>query len=123
MKRAALRWLCLSCLFLGPVQPAAHAQLPQVVFRQGSDAFRRVLYAFHLEPLADVDSLLVQPRQTLLIVLGNTETLQEIGSENLKRFIEQGGALLVATDHRTRGPLAAAFGVEITGADITADPE
>jgi hypothetical protein len=85
--------LALPFIALVPI-PAA-AQNAGVPFEQGNHAFRCVLYyKLGLEPLKDENAL---DSNTILIVFGETQFLDRIPG-GLDEFLNNGGAVLVATD-------------------------
>ncbi|MBL8792697.1 MAG: hypothetical protein JNM56_02200 [Planctomycetia bacterium] len=100
---------------------AAPAQEPQVPFGQGSHALRAILkQKFNIKPLDDAT---FNQRisngdvsQVLLVVLGDTGFLKRFGRTSLAAFVQQGGALLVATDRKTgRDALESSFRLRVSG--------
>jgi hypothetical protein len=120
-----LRRRTLSCvaalLALLAAAPAVPAQRPGQAapgnFAFGTHVFRRLLFDLKLDPLKGFEQLGEDPADTLLVVLGDTSCLERGDAEWLGAFIEDGGAVLVATDLRTstRGPVAKAAGVWVPG--------
>src|SRR4051812_40419740 len=74
------------------------AESPKVPFGQESHAIRYILEQLELQPLTGVGDLAnADPSEILVIALGETQLLGTIPG-GLKRFLERGGALLMATD-------------------------
>src|SRR5262245_29958505 len=123
------RWLGWSsmCAFLVVAGGALAEQEAKMPFGTGTHALRAILnQKFKIKPLnqgqfeaamqrPEVSSSSPHPSEMLLIVLGDTGYLEELGPEQLKGFIQRGGALLVATDRRTGDALREAFRVQISG--------
>jgi hypothetical protein len=80
-------------------QEAPEPTLSRNEFLRGTHVFRRVLADVGMEPLASFDELDKVPEQSILIVLGRTECLRELPG-GLDRFLQRGGALLLASDQR-----------------------
>ncbi len=74
----------------------------------------------NMEPLAGFGDLQTDPGRSLLIVFGDTTPLESWGAENLQQFLEQGGAVLLATDQRTGNVVRQVLGVSISGARLHA---
>src|SRR5436305_7282388 len=88
-------WLASLVIFF--VLPSlASAQSARIPFEQGDHAFRLVLNLFKFEPLSDIDQLDKHADHSILIVFGDTQILDN--TDKLKNFLDQGGAVLVATD-------------------------
>jgi hypothetical protein len=79
--------------------------LPDRAYGQQTDAFRRLLFEFGFQPLKDFDQLRgAEPSKSLLIVLGDPQCLSRDHFPNgLQSFVQQGGAVLIATDKETGG--------------------
>lgn len=90
----------LTCFILLFCTASAPAQ-PRVPFGQGSHALRHILRKLNLQPLSDF-SQISDPSDTLVIVLGETEPLSQL-PRGVAGFLEDGGALLVATDRKAIG--------------------
>jgi hypothetical protein len=94
-------------------------QQPSQEFLKGTHAFRFVLHDLQFEPLNDLPELFQEPHRNILIVLGDTFELDNNSGDLIHRFVERGGALLVATDHhvsqtrRNRLTWAGEFGIEV----------
>jgi hypothetical protein len=102
----------LSVLVLAALTCPAPAQQVSLRFAQGTHLFRRILHDLNLVPLRDFKQLDKEPADKLLIVLGETESLNS--RLELSEFVEQGGAVLLATDRACRKSLRP-FGVEVVG--------
>ncbi len=115
----------------GQPRPASDAS----PFLEGTHAFRHILYDVaggrmdQLTPLRTAEAAAADPAHTLVVVLGQPWPLndlermlrtgtgrQEIG---LRSFVQRGGALFVATDLATPGPLVTNFGVEVDGTRLS----
>ena len=122
MKSAVRSRLLLTALAAGLCAASTAAQFqvprtpddPQRAIRQGTHAFRRIIYEslrdHDLTPLRQLDDLTVVPEKTLLIILGRAQLQLPV---TVASFVERGGAVLFATDRRAR--LSGTFNVEITG--------
>src|SRR5207245_10350628 len=87
---------------------------------EDTHAFRLVLSRTRLRPLQSVDELLDRPANKILIVLGRTDVIDK-SKLDLRRFVADGGAVLIATDRSTdRQAWATDIGVNISGARVTA---
>lgn len=112
--------VCLGALAVLLAPARAPAQAEGVPFREGTHAFRRLLFDLKAEPLGGVDQLADDPRHTLLIVLGETDVLDQVPG-GLRRFLEGGGATLVATDrHLPEDRLGPGFGIAVSGRQVRA---
>ena len=96
----------------------AYAQRP-VAPEFDNHAFRFVLFSKRFTPLRDVGELVLDPSKSLLVVFGNVEALDQPPLQ-LRQFVEDGGAVLVATDRLTGGALQKEFAVYVTGRQVTA---
>lgn len=81
---------------------------------QGNDAFRFLLKSLGLEPISNPNELSHDQDQTILIVWGNTDILEQVPGE-LQNFFDKGGAVLVATDRNSSKALDETFGVRVVG--------
>lgn len=116
--------LSLSLLLL--LSPLAPAQQPiqKKVPWEGTQAFRSLLDLFKQKSIKKLDDLRnVAPRDTTIIVFGDTSALRRIERRigSLKQFQQAGGAILVATDRRERRVLKRNFNVTVTGEQIFPD--
>ena len=89
-------------------------------YGQRTDAFRRLLYELKFQPLMSFGDLQENASESILIVLGDPHCLSKRNfREGLRSFVEQGGAVLIATDKRTDGEagenLSKLAGVRVTG--------
>jgi hypothetical protein len=85
-----------------------------------TDAFRRLLFELRFQPLRTFAELQANPGESLFILLGNPNCLSKgYFPEGLRSFVEQGGAVLIATDMKTQGEegenLSKLAGVTVTG--------
>jgi len=104
----------LGVLALAILTRPVQAQQVSARFAQGTHLFRRILHDLGLIPLRDFKQLAKEPENKLLIVLGETESVNS--RLNLREFVEQGGAVLLATD---RHCMLRPFGVVVDGAPVT----
>jgi hypothetical protein len=74
--------------------------------------FRKLLHKAGCTPLTSLREMKNNPEECVLILLGDTSILASTMKES---FIEQGGAVLVATDRRASLP---AFDVQVTGESV-----
>lgn len=111
--------------------------LPQLspVFREGTHVFRRLLYDARLQPIHEAE-LGNDPQNTILIVLGDAqEVLARINrspqfaaagprqARGLHRFVQEGGAVLIATDRPTTVELGRSLQVFVNGALVEVPPQ
>jgi hypothetical protein len=68
----------------------------QEAFAQGTHVTRRLLHELGFSPLHRMEDLKADPAHTLLIVLGKFDELKFI---DLNRFLNEGGAVLIASDY------------------------
>jgi hypothetical protein len=103
MKRAVRRAFLTTVLALLALAapPDAHAQDAKRAFAEGSHVFRRILFDADCTPLKDFNDLAADPAHTILIVLGDTNCLTQL-PVSLLGFVQQGGALMLATDQQVR---------------------
>jgi hypothetical protein len=127
-----LRAIAFLALVLLPATAAAQQRLGGTIPVSGSELFRFALHKNDVQPLSEPrDALFRNARKSIIVILGNTNNLdayfpQGPGFE-LRQFVQEGGALLIATDTPTRlqGHLgwAQVFGMEVTGQSVTAGPD
>ena len=87
---------------------------------RGSHWFRYLFTSAGCKPVSGWSELVGNPRESVLVVLGQTAVLDHI-PEGLVSYLEEGGSVLVATDRSTlSGPLKR-FGVTIEGATLVVD--
>src|SRR5262249_20091231 len=76
----------------------------QTPYGQRTDAFRRLLFEIQFQPWHNFGELLANPSESILIVLGEPGFLSKNNfPHGLRSFVEQGGAVLIATDKETEG--------------------
>jgi hypothetical protein len=99
-------WVILAAILFAPSLCAQ-----QVPLGQDTHAFRHVLKEAGLKPLASFAEL--EPKRTVVILLGKMERLD---SFDVRAFLTNGGAVLVATDNPNQSHYVGRdFGVEIRG--------
>jgi hypothetical protein len=115
--------LLTACLLAAT--PPARAQPPHALVPfEGSHAFRNILHAQGLEPLASAAALAQVPSgEAMLIVLGDPRGLDDFSRHKgwFAKFQREGGAILIATDRSDAGRLSA-LGVAVTGSAVEVDP-
>jgi hypothetical protein len=113
-------WLILGLLGVLP-SPMLHAQnRPPVPPEYDTHAFRFILQKEKLQPIPSLNQPTQVPEDTILIFFGDTKSLDQLfENESLKRFIEQGSAVLIATDRQTRGILFRDFKIQVDGTPIS----
>src|SRR5439155_23853648 len=92
----------LSALIILLVTAPAHPLQAQQVserFAQGTHLFRRILSDLKLHPLTSFEQLRKEPASKLLMVLGETGTLNS-RRNFLDRLVADGGAVLLPTDRK-----------------------
>lgn len=112
----------------GVLQPLHVPAKEQQPYGQRTDAFRRLLFELRFQPLHRFGELHVNPREALLVVLGDPSCLsKEHFPKGLREFVEQGGAVLLATDYETNGEpgeiLDKLAGVRVTGETLVRPPQ
>src|SRR6516164_7372737 len=112
--------LALSAAATSP--PMVRAQASRLPSRLGTDIYRCVLHDSGLKPLRELKELEQLPEDKVLIVFGETDVLDKVPG-GLVRFIQNGGAALVATDRQTsreKGKALEPFGVWVDGRLVSA---
>lgn len=82
-------------------------------FKQDTHVFRKILRDAGLRPIS-VQELADDPSDTLLIVFGDTNLPKAITEEKLRRFVEQGGNVLLATDRKTSPLVEKVFNISVS---------
>jgi hypothetical protein len=113
--RVRLMLLAAALLAASPLSAAAQEGSPLPF--DGTHAFRRMLHNLGMKPLAGDIDLVSDPAHSLLIFLGEGDCLQNLPG-GLPRFLEQGGAALIATDQ----PLALDYSSFDLLLSVTGDP-
>jgi hypothetical protein len=98
--------LLAACLALVPAPPAGAQEGRPKVIRFGTHVFRLLLHKkAGLKPLTAVSEVADNPKDTLLIVFGDLnvlelldEAMQAPEGAGLQKFLDRGGAVLIATD-------------------------
>jgi hypothetical protein len=96
-----------------PLDPVARDK----AVREGTHVLRRILFDEGFTALEGFDDLAVAPEKTLLVVLGNLESLHQVPG-GLRRFVLNGGAVLLASDRPVRDRDAANALIEFAGVSI-----
>ncbi|HTK78322.1 MAG TPA: hypothetical protein VL371_23880, partial [Gemmataceae bacterium] len=111
--------LVFALLLLFVAEPASGQQRGAVT-GEGTDAFRLMLKMAGLKPVTSLEEVLDHPTNSILMVLGSTEMLDPLAANGeLKRFLNAGGALLVATDRRTSNELFFVLPARVSGEPIS----
>jgi hypothetical protein len=119
-RRRGAWWIATAVLVLGPaLVPAAPFRIPPTVpLREDTHLFRRILALNHLKPLEHFNELDGDPAHSLLVVFGDTQCLNR-GRDWLRTFVENGGAVLIASDQAAsdavKHEIRSISGVAITG--------
>jgi hypothetical protein len=93
----------------------------QTPYGQRTDAFRRLLFEFRFQPVKSFAELQAEPGKSVLIVLGDPHCLTDgYFPDRLRPFIEQGGAVMIATDMATHGQAARNL-IEVAGVTVTGE--
>jgi hypothetical protein len=124
LARALAAGACLTAWLLAA--PAATALGPEPraeerPFGEDTHALRRILFLHNMAPLAGPNDVRDAGR-TVIIVLGETAPLEQLekrfGRGWLRKFVADGGALMVATDRASSPALANNFGVGVAGGEL-----
>jgi hypothetical protein len=101
------------------------AQNSKVPFENGTHAFRYVLHSFELEArnnLKELDENTIP--NTILIIFGETQILDDDEIPGgLRNFLDNGGAVLIATDRPNQGKWQDIFHVQFDDKFIYTPPE
>ena len=131
MRKEALLAGVLLLALGGAVLAQPHPQ-PVRLRGAGTEAFRAVLASYGLKPLGSIGEVAdFDPKETLIISFRSSDPRPEpMASDWLDRlpariggargFVEQGGAILVASDYQKSGGWADQFGVRIFGKKVYA---
>lgn len=117
------------CFAQSPLVPGGlkplNTPLEDIPYERRTEAFRRLLFELRFQPLSSPAELHVSPSESLFIMLGDPSCLsRNFFPEGLRSFVEQGGAVLIATDMETAGEAGANLsrlaGVTVTGETLVA---
>jgi hypothetical protein len=125
---AAVGVVLLGLLALNSPCRADSGSTADASYGKRTDAFRRLLFELRFQPVTDFAALRAKPSESLLIVLGDPSCLSKNNfPQGLRRFVEQGGAVLIATDKKTDGEagdnLKRLAGVTVTGETLICSSE
>jgi hypothetical protein len=127
----------LAALVIAPPCAAQRTQAPNSLkqisaappdaYALRTDAFRRLLFELGFHPLHSFTQLQEGPSEALFIMLGNPSCLSnDHFPKGLRSFVEQGGAVLIATDMETKDVagknLRELAGVTVTGETLVVSP-
>lgn len=99
-----------------------------IPYERRTDAFRRLLFICHFQPLSSFPELTEHPSESLFIMLGEPGCLSRpYFREGLGSFVSEGGAVLIATDKRTVNEagecLSELAGVTVAGETLVVRPD
>lgn len=123
MRNAAPRTLLvlLSCLVSTNWLSAQQFDVTAPELAVGTLRFRNLFYQNGCRPITkyeDFNNLKVtEYPNTVLVVLGDTSALRNL-RPSLRYFVENGGAALIATDHKDQSQALANFGIWISGPSL-----
>jgi hypothetical protein len=92
------------------------AELRRAIY-EGTDVLRRIFHVQKYQPLDTFDALDAEPEQTIVVLLGGANPIQQI-PRGLRRYVERGGSVLIASHFRPDSPTEAAL-ADVTGVTIT----
>src|SRR5207249_1253308 len=85
------------------------------------DLFRYLLRAHGVEPIRDFDALELNPDQKVLFIFGNTQFLDgQSRIADIRRLIQAGLSVVIATDFPTSGWFRDSLGVAVSGTFLKA---
>jgi hypothetical protein len=93
---------------------------PPGLRRDGTDFFRAAMKEAGCKALSSVDDLKTSARDKVLIVFGDMFPVEGmLASGDLQRFLDGGGSVCIATDHKTSDAFFEATGVRVSGAFVS----
>ncbi len=94
----------------------------EIPYERRTDAFRRLLFELRFQPLSSFPHLQLNPSESLFIMLGDPGCLAKshFFPQGLHRFVEDGGAVLIATDMWT-DPAASKNLSELAGVTVAGE--
>lgn len=109
--------------------PAA-AQPREEIRGEGTEAFRAVVASYGLKPLNTLDEALSDPQRTLIIsfrglIRRNSvpkDPLEDLQKGEIKSFVDNGGAVLIATDITTKAEWTESYDVTVEGSRVYGNP-
>jgi hypothetical protein len=110
-------------LFPSALPAQAKAGKPPPLEWPGTEGFRTLLHQLKLQPLASVGDLAkADPKRTLIVAFRGAEAKgrDPLNDINVLNFVQNGGAVLVATDQKTSGGWANDFDVQVYGTKVFA---
>lgn len=115
----ALLAICLTPLIVQGQEPEDKGK-KEVPF-DGTQAFQRLLYLAKLQPLQSLEEINdYDPKDTVIVVFGNTEPLFKISkaTDTIQEYQRNGGSILIASDRHFRMPSRFSFGIRVSGESI-----
>lgn len=103
------------------VSAPALAQPNQPSFGEGTHYLRAIINnitKFKVQPINQSQlpfNMEIRPGMLLIVVFGQTGSLDQFQAKQLAKFVRNGGALLIASDRETHGNLESDFGLRIAG--------
>lgn len=89
-----------------------------------TEIFRHELYKAHIEPLRTTSALLVDPYNSIIILLGRDSVSAFLDNPEVQSAVVSGASILIATDRSTSSTqIGLLFGVQVTGQIVTANEE
>src|SRR5262249_32083807 len=98
--RPGLPALAALALLVAPA-PAQRVSRSPVPFAEQTHVLRRILFDQNFAPLQSLDGAADRPSHTALIVLGDLRPLVDLPG-GLRKFLDDGGAVLAASDSMTQ---------------------
>lgn len=96
-------------------------QIPEVK-AEGMEYFRHKLHEAGLQPLSSWNDVLDNPQRTVIVLVGD-RSVQQFLNESARTAVQNGAAILIATDQMTGPNLANMFNIHITGDKVDANRE
>ncbi|MSR54796.1 MAG: hypothetical protein EXS09_16135 [Gemmataceae bacterium] len=125
-----LKFACVASLLALTSSSAVGQQQGRIPYG-GSEVFRFGLYENKIKELTDPRDALNFPRESIIIVLGDSSQLSSfIDPVDLRDFVDNGGAVLIASDSSNQQNVRPGvqtwgqqFGISINGMHVTADQD
>ena len=114
------RVLAFTALVLLPASSALAQDAGKLRFG-GSEVLRFALYLKELKPVSQPEDLFQNPRDSMIVIWGDTSTLSRtLSAQQIKLFIDSGGAVLIASNSPSLG-WGNTFGIVITGRQLQSE--
>jgi hypothetical protein len=94
-------WIAIAWLVFSLPVMAQEQEVRTIPF-DGPEIVCHILHSLDLKPILTLEDAATDPKDTVIIVLGNPQVLGELrkATGGIKRFLKNGGSLLFATDFR-----------------------